>query len=130
MNETIENNKLIAEFMCENNPYTRWNDVDSALLEYEMYGVIDCIPDGINEKHFFTPYEMLFNSSWDWLMPVVEKIWGIIGNRESLWYFDVSEITGEEMFISNNREYDGNNLADCYSAVVEFIKWYNSNSVS
>ncbi len=62
------NNALIAEFMGAK-PL-----VLGGSTEYEMYGVLDCIEDGANEKHYFIDDEMRFHESWDWLMPVVEKI--------------------------------------------------------
>ena len=108
--QITENNNLIAEF--DGLKWVTSSEGVRRLTKGDWHPV-------------YKPDALKYHSSWDWLMPVVEKIWGIIGNRESLWYFDVSEITDEEMFIHNNREYDGNNRADCYSAVVEFIKWYN-----
>jgi len=64
----MNDNKLIAEFM-DANPFREGDDVQS----YEMYGILECIEDGLNEQHFFLPEEMLFHESWDWLMPVVIK---------------------------------------------------------
>jgi hypothetical protein len=69
--KNTDNNKLIAEFMGAN-PFRE--SVNEDVLSYEMYGVLECIEDGISEKHFFLPEEMQFHTSWDWLMPVIEKI--------------------------------------------------------
>jgi len=68
-----------------------------------------------------TRQRLLFNTSWDWLMPVVEKIWEAIGNRESLFYFESDDIS--VMPISEGLD----NMADCYAAVVTFIHEYNNN---
>ena len=65
----MKDNKLIAEFMGANPTKESTN-----VYAYEMYGIIDTIEDGVNEQHFFLSSEMKFHSSWDWLMPVVDKI--------------------------------------------------------
>ena len=104
-NEEIkENNVLIAEFMG---------------LKVDKVWESTLTPYFIDGRYT----NLRYNQSWDWLMEVVEKIWNIIGNRSSLWYFEVSE----NETIYSNREYDGNNLLDCYSAVVNFIIWYNDS---
>ena len=59
---------------------------------------------------------LYFDTSWDWLMPVVSKI------------------TRDEQYIGNDyREHlldivPYGLIEDTYNAVVEFIKWYNNNS--
>ena len=67
------------------------------------------------------PCKLKYHEDWGMLMPVVEKIWGILGNRESMFYFSVSEdltIYGDDT--------TGNNISDCWDAVVNFIEWYNN----
>ena len=100
---TQENNKLIAEFM----------DKDVALLE--SVGI---------EK--YTSDELKYHTSWDWLMPVVEKI-------ESLGYDviirkDSCEIIGENVKGVEYSSYECFNAGKhitTYQAVVEFINQYN-----
>ena len=75
----MKDNKLIAEFMGANTSIES-EDVQS----YEMYGVLECIEDGISEKHFFLPEEMRFHTSWDWLMPVVCKIDDLFGEDDDV----------------------------------------------
>ena len=90
---TMKDNKLIAEFMGVN-PTILGDEIT-----YEMYGVIDCIEDGVDEQHFFLEEQLLFHTSWDWLMPVVEKI-----GDENLLSIDIDRV---------------------YDRVVEFIKECN-----
>ena len=87
-------------------------------VTYEMYGVLDCIDDGVDEQHFFLKKQLMFHSSWDWLMPVVQKI-------ESLGYVftiqggkaEYGEMISEtQCFIAEDK------LSSTYNAVVEFIK--------
>lgn len=42
--------------------------------EFEMYGIIESIEDGEDEKHFFTPEQMPFEFDYNWLMALTEKI--------------------------------------------------------
>jgi len=59
----------------------------------------------------YTPEEMEYHTSWDWLMTVVEEI-------DHLQFEDVVEIeTGLKM----------RSLSATYNAVVEFIKQHNKN---
>lgn len=97
-----ESNKLIAEFM----------------------GEID-LKNGRGEWYSENPDALKYTESWDWLMPVVEKI-------ESL---DVTvEIEGHNCMISDIK--DGgyhqyvahdSKINAIYVSVVAFIKWYNEN---
>ena len=104
-----ENNKLIAEFIQKGSKGFGLYDFDGCHYESDA--------DGLN-----------FHASWDWLMPVVEKI-------EDLGYDVIirqgtCEIIGEEV---NGMEYDNFECFDAgkhittYSAVVKFIKWHNKN---
>jgi hypothetical protein len=114
---TQENNKLIAEFMGARR--------FMATNEFELYGLIPIIEDGDNEKHFFCPHEMKFNTDWNWLMEVVEKI-------ESLGYdvfintcvCKVSDV-GQNMFEDIECFVNNNKIQATYNACVEFIQWYN-----
>jgi len=97
--ETKTDNELIAEFMQL-----------PPLTEEEI---------GMNWNHSKCPYD----TSWDWLMPVVEKIdkcYSLLPDSlegEYIIRYDVLEraITNEW------------NIIDAYKAVVEFIKWYNQH---
>jgi hypothetical protein len=106
----MKSNKLIAEFLGAK-PISL-----GASVEYEMYGIIECIKDGVNEKHFFIPDEMEFKESWDWLMPVVETCYHN-GAEEN----HIGDIT--HALLDCDLEYT-------YNAVVEFIKWYNKTKTS
>jgi len=53
--------------------------------EYELYGVIESIEDGEDEKHFFTPEEMKFHSDWNWLMPAAKFCLNYDDSQDSYW---------------------------------------------
>ena len=105
----MKGNELIAEFM----------DVDQVDIDqaYNDYG------------------ELRYHTSWDWLMPVVEKIESFQdGNdgdsmRGHLYNFRIEQnfvyiLDGESMDVII--EMNGDNKLDAtYQAVVEFINQYN-----
>jgi hypothetical protein len=100
---TQENNKMIAEFMGmekerhADGRYLFTTDID------ELKGA---------DTRFWE--ELYFHVSWDWLMPVVEKIEDYLTNNiGKVGYFD-------ECLNSNDLEVK-------YQAVVEFINQYNKN---
>ena len=112
----MKDNKLIAEFMGVK-PTILGDEIT-----YEMYGAIDCIKDGLDEQHFFLEEELMFHDSWDWLMPVVEKI-------ESLGYvFTIQGGKAEygEMISKTRCIIAEGKLSSTYKAAVEFIKEYNN----
>ena len=77
----MENNKLIAEFMGY-----------------------------IYEDDILVPEEPQYHTSWDWLMPVIQKI--------------EEECGGVPKQLLDVSFYD--EIGDVYQAVVEFIKQYNN----
>jgi len=104
MNTTVENNKLIAEFM---------EDVNKLL----------------HNNIFISPYQ--YHSDWNVLLEVVEKIESFEDeNRQAKYNFQIEQ--SFVSIIDNNTSdfiFDGD--ADTkkeavYNAVVEFIKFYNS----
>lgn len=114
--EIINGNKLIAGFMgikLENN----WRDGYDYALQH-VYG--------FNDEYYDCRLasNLGFHSSWDWLMPVVEKIWAITGCR-TLFYFEANE---KLTIYSNIQSSDAK--IEIWSAVIEFIKWYNESKIT
>lgn len=64
--QTDDRNRVFAKFLGAT--YAPESD------EFEMYGIIDTIEDGENEKHFFKPSEMPFDTDYNWIMAVCNKI--------------------------------------------------------
>lgn len=123
--EILENNKLIAEFMGGIKRDKR-EEVDPIYIftNFTFYKA-DLEPDYMGESYLEHDYncnycylsEMKFNFSWDWLMPVVEKI-EIIAHPSGP--FRVLE-TSYNSILLNTR------LKDTYCNVVKFIKWYTES---
>lgn len=110
----VEKNKLIAEFMGAVQSYKPYAPNED--MEFHMYGVIECIEDGLDEQHYFLPDDMNFDTDWSWLMPVVHKC---------LFICHEKELNEWEIFFSDR--FFTCNITKMYEAVVEFIEWYNQN---
>jgi hypothetical protein len=102
----IEGNKLIAKF--------------DDYLNVDMY-------DRYFHKGIYSE-KLRYHSSWDWLMPVVKKIY-------SLEYYELSGskyIDTPKKVIKlkkNIKESIGfAEIENSFKAIIEFIKWYNLNT--
>ena len=91
-----KNNKLIAEFMGYTHPF---NDITDATLYLVSHGT-------------FNSSELKYDTSWDWLMPVVNKCYQDYGRNAHFLQHD--EHLQESI---KNREID-----EVYQVLVEFIK--------
>jgi hypothetical protein len=122
MESTIENNKLMAEFMG----YINNGDSEFLIHPETNYD------HSINDKDWF-----LYHKSWDWLMPVVEKIStlcltiSVHGNGCTIFhYFENGRPKAETIKVYTGEAGIKNVRTPkeaTYKAVVEFIKWYNEN---
>jgi hypothetical protein len=111
-----EGNRLIAEFMG-------WKFVEADANEYIN------TPEGgkywanvpheawINEQEGKSHLVMLFDKYWDWLKPVVDKIKDLINIDTP------KELFIRELSIFASKE-------NTYSAVLQFIEYYNNNTNS
>jgi hypothetical protein len=122
--EIIDNNNLIAEFMGNKIVY-------DGISHHFYYNDNNCMPKVIQTKN-------LYNSSWNWIMKVVDKI-------ESLKYIsiyisktylckkhrvEISYEAPDYQHSQNNKTIfiESESKIECvFFACVEFIVWYNSN---
>jgi len=96
---TIENNKLIAEFM--------------GFDMIEGNKIISVIKD--NQLKVLNP-----NNSWNWLMEVVEKIDYLERNTDSDVFIEkISKVTSLPLFTP---------IHTVYNACIEFIKWHTQQN--
>jgi len=117
---TEEGNKLIAEYMQ---------------YGYEPnFGKGYYVPDDTNgpARSFVVESKLKFHSSWDWLMPVVEKIDSLGYETEILSYNDVKDSSriNQCVILQNNnvivRPDAKTKIEATWQAVVDFIQWHNS----
>lgn len=134
--EIIEGNKLIAEFMgwtLDHHPlggiickikFKQYDELlDRFRLRTSMVG------------YFCTPDDLQFHSSWDWLMPVVEKIergleWKYSVETTHLLYGDGYETTIYDSGFATKLEMPEEKIriTSVYKAVVEFVKYHNTKT--
>jgi hypothetical protein len=121
----MKSNKLIAEFMG----FPKQQDaVDDRTIAYYIGDVIKADNrHNENEDDVFHPDDMQFHKSWEWLMPVVEKI-------ESLGYtfeknFQRIDKDYQCLIVKGNdilyQEFNTDSRIACYQVVVKFINEYN-----
>jgi hypothetical protein len=109
MEENKTDNELIAKFLAEK---IEFNDFNRA--EYLMCKV----PKGFRDN-WYEGGSLRFHESWDWLMPVVEKInelCKVTGypDHQDLFHFRIVPVA--------------KNIKLVYAGCVIFIKWYNLTS--
>lgn len=122
--ETTEGNKLIAEFMG----YERVIRPSSlkGINSLELY---------IKDNENYVQGEISYHSSWDWLMPVVNKIESL--NYEVHIYHSCCDINAPDDIqndayvipIASFCNPEANSKINAtWQSVVTFIQWYNSQS--
>jgi len=105
---TLEGNKLIAEFMG-------WGKGENYTKKLKFY----CVDNEATDQQL--PQEMLFTSSWDWLMPVVAKANTIIQGQQLTVNFPSIGKKLQEAILKNN-------IIVARQCMVKFIQWYNNQN--
>jgi hypothetical protein len=119
-----EENKLIAEFLgykIENKKYqsieyhssneSHWEWNEGEIVTLNGNEVCDS-----SQEPFYSLEDLPFDSDWNWLMEVVDKI------SSELHY----SINATLEFLSEEQNRDGlYGIKDVYEAVVEYVKLYN-----
>lgn len=106
--DTIEGNKAIAEF-CE---------MDACASQEHRTNKCYWV---LFKKMYYKADEMEFHTSWDWLMPVVQKIKGVYANLD----LELSMMVEKTFIILDLTIFA--DVDTVYSAVLQFIQWYNQN---
>lgn len=154
---TVEANKTIALFMgyfCHENVYVQdWGRFrgepdpisrkTTVFSKHETLAYEACdapshwnLPDVIDGYKTEFVEELLFHSSWDWLMPVIRKINGL-GKEYSLAIFkNYVSCTVEKGgkfykdFSYSHAEYitaEQDDITAVFKLVVHFVEWYNEH---
>jgi len=112
--EILEGDKLIAKFM----------EVLYGTKEFPKHWYSNDLIDG-HRAHS----ELKYHSSWDWLMPIIDKIESIdgcsfkVGLQFAFAYVQGISLHDEPFVV---RAIGENRIGTAYNLVVRFIKWYNS----
>lgn len=114
--EVFKGNKLIAEFMG-----------------YEYHSDRNLFISTTNKKEW-PIYGVNYDSSWDWIMPVVEKITKIDDGKFSV---DISSVGQWACFIKRDDVFDNEissyggfepTILNVWKAVIQFIQFYNTQT--
>lgn len=70
------------------------------------------------------PEYFKYHSSWDWLMPVVEKIESIAPSRVVI---DCREVRIVKPKGSDVKVHSDSKILSVWQACIQFIQWYNEN---
>ena len=127
--EIIAGNKLIAEFLgWELTPRTLENGWK--FIWWERDDETRSNPKGRRQLCYDTSLQ--YHSSWDWLMPVVEQFENDLNMVVVILNKSCSIIPqGKTQSKSITKGYltGETKIEGVWKAVVEFIKWYNSNKL-
>ena len=129
-NEILKGNKLIAEFMKAKNENSDIYYLPEFGHYFNSYGQIE-----YNEC--FRSNELKYHSSWDWLMPIVAKIFKLgyvcvfYGNhcciQDKLSFTNSKQINKYPYYIDTYSLNEDTLIEAVFEAIVKFIKWYNDN---
>lgn len=115
---TEQGNKLIAEFMGKSTKKV-WADCVLITETGKKLG-------GLVDPSFY------YHSSWDWLMPVLEKIRNDhFVNIEMYGDYTFVRITKDKDLPNNKRQIRSEHkqtITAIYGATIQFIQWYNSQT--
>ena len=116
-NEIKENNKLIALFMGVK--FNKDMDKCNHPLIKAPWSPIECL---------------LYNHSWEWLMPVVIKISSIKDEDNCKVYHLSSNFLDYSEIRSRNNDFStghvSTHIKSMYLCVIDFLKWYNARASS
>ena len=129
MENITENNKLIVEFMEVDKQIISTGDIHSWNDAPFYYTTEDSKEKVINNIAKYSKY----HTSYDWLMPVVEKIENHHEYCDVLicpvgCSISVTRLSINDTYYCQIDNDAGTKIEGVYASVVEFIKWYNENN--
>ena len=114
-----EQNKLIAEFM------EMWYDTPMGRSPntYRRFDATYIVT---------TPENLEYHTSWDWLIPVVEKINNYDKENGDTYFLEWSGASdrGEPNFLHVLDLKITESISTVYVAVIQFIEWYNLTTLN
>ena len=125
MDNIIENNRIIAEFM---------GFIADKSFEVKLVDGINTSCYYYKDDVMYLPEVMAYHSDWSWLMEVVEKIESLPTMKDNGNFF--FEIHQDSVTVFNSTRMDiiievigqGSRINNTYQAVIEFIQWYNKQN--
>lgn len=134
--EIVNGNRIIAEFMgFESSPFKNsggqgysvkligYPEEHSIKMSCSYYGTLQENIDRVLswENRFF------YHTSWDWLMPVVEKIEGIGNYGVEISHFscNIYELSLDQSDLNIEANFNSK-IEAVWQAVIQFITWYTT----
>lgn len=113
--EITEGNVLIAEFMG-------WKKTNG--FEGDTRLTVPRVVFNDPKYRFIEPERIMYHTSWDCLIPVVEKAVSICGQLD---FNSVERLVAEDIFYSDNMlsEIIEGDIEAIYNRSIKFIKFYN-----
>lgn len=137
MKNTVENNKLLAEFL-EFEKVKFLNGCYTFIIpDYLSHGEYKNLTLEDNKEVVAWDVEnLIFHKDWNWLMKVVEKIhsmqsYGVLINPNGTYIQDEDDkvicmtFKNEEV---NGEIISSSNIEATFNCCVEFVKWYNEQN--
>lgn len=126
MEKTVENNILLAEFLG-------WETDEVEVIAPKSLEVI--VPfetvKGFFTTSIFKHEELKFHNDWNWLMLVVDKIeslgFSVTIHTDTCYVAHNTDKSIET--IINISDYKIGKLKVVYNACVQFVKWFNKQSL-
>ena len=130
MKNIVENNKLIAEFMGVFDKILSTGNIHSWGDAPFYYTTEDTKEKVIKNICKYSKYD----SDWNWLMKVVDKIESFVLNDGNSFnvtigatnYCVIQDSYGE--IYENIEDSEETKLLTVYKAIIKFIKWYNKQN--
>ncbi len=121
--EIIEGNKLIAEFMGAINEtgYFQASTIGKTKVPTGRMYMTERFPDNM---HLCSESDLRYHSSWDWLMPVVEKIEAVLKD-ETLF---AKSLDANLSILNSNHASIFSPREIVWEYVIQFITWYNQQN--
>jgi hypothetical protein len=129
----LEGNALIAKFMNTYQPYSgKYTGQDSiisiGITNYTQNDGCDYVTDGAIIRVSYKLEDLLYYSSLDWLMPVVEKI--ELSMSCLFGYFEGAYFIKNEDDYPFINEIGNSKIESIWLTVVETIKYYNNEQIN
>lgn len=106
-----DNNRLIAQFL-------KWRLYEGYSYITPFFQTYMTVAHGMEQTPVHRFEELKFHKSWDWLIPVIDKI------RSSDEYIAYKNDSGQfENEIHINTKF----ITTTHKDVIEYIQWYNKN---
>jgi hypothetical protein len=102
------------------------NELIAEFMEYPSDGSGLFFTPHDSSNDLVSPTELPYKTSWDWLMPVVEKIESLPNELCAEYFWNTDDSKKHNDF----RIFRVPNITQLFNEIVEFIKWFNEQKTN